>query len=158
MVSKRVVCVTALLCSSHLLAEVDTPIPYDVTLPSGYSEGAYDGKSAYDRRRRGSFDSEPMHEVVFKDKPSDLPPPTVIAPSPLPIVREFAAGKVFTKKDLKGEDAVFQRIIDDVENDRCVLDPELCSPLMILSESDGERRDTQSKPLPRRQFLPSDAE
>ncbi len=150
--------VLLLLNTGVLFAGKDAPIPYDVTQPAGFSEGVYDGKTAYDRRRRGSYDSEPMTEVVFRDKPSDLPPPTVIAPSPLPIVREFAAGKVFTKKDLKGEDAVFQRIADDVETDRCIWDPESCSPLMIINGVDKQAAADPLAAPARRQFLPSDAE
>ena len=101
-------------------------ISYQVVLPSGYSEGFDNGKTAYFRKDRGVFDSEPTQEIAYYDKPSDLPPPTVIAPSPLPLVREFRAGKVLSKADLKGEDAVFQRIFDDQEREKCLWEPESC--------------------------------
>ncbi|WP_293265438.1 hypothetical protein [Neptunomonas sp.] len=101
-------------------------ITYDVVLPSGYSEGIDNGKTAYHRKKRGVFDSEPMSEISYINKPSDLPPPTVIAPSPLPLVREFRAGKVLSKSDLKGENAVFQRIYDDKEAEKCLWNPEAC--------------------------------
>lgn len=101
-------------------------IGYKVVLPSGYTEGADSGKTAYYRKGRGSFDKEPMQEIAYYNKPSDLPPPTVVAPSPLPLVREFRAGKVLSKADLRGEDAVFQRIFDDQEKQKCIWEPESC--------------------------------
>lgn len=125
---KRVLSTVFLISVGYAFAEVDPPIPYDVTLPSGYSTGSVSGENAYFRKKRGEFDRESMNEVVPVNKPSDLPPPTVVAPSPLPIVKEFKAAKVFTKKDLKGEDAIFQRIFDDIERDKCVLDPQSCEP------------------------------
>jgi len=101
-------------------------IDYKVVLPDGYAGGVDNGKTAYYRKGRGSFDKEPMQEVAYYNKPSDLPPPTVVAPSPLPLVREFRAGKVLSKADLRGEDAVFQRIFDDQEKDKCIWEPESC--------------------------------
>lgn len=101
-------------------------IAYQVVLPNGYSQGTDNGKTAYFRKRRGVFDSEPMQVIAYYDNPSDLPPPTVVAPSPLPRVQEFRAGNVLSKADLKGEDAVFQRIFDDQEKERCLWQPESC--------------------------------
>jgi hypothetical protein len=101
-------------------------IEYEVVAPRGYAEGVDNGKTAYHRKKRGMFDTEPMFEVAYINQPSDLPPPTVIAPSPLPLVREFRAGKVLSKSDLKGEDAVFQRIYDDKEAARCFWNPKDC--------------------------------
>ncbi|SFG64436.1 hypothetical protein [Neptunomonas qingdaonensis] len=101
-------------------------IAYQVVLPSGYSQGTVNGETAYFRKRRGALDSEPMQVIAYFNKPSDLPPPTVVAPSPLPLVQEFRAGKVLSKADLKGEDAVFQRIFDDQEKERCLWQPESC--------------------------------
>lgn len=134
--------VVVILLAGPAVAEIDPPIRYDVTQHSGYSAGMYSGERAYFKKKRGEFDREPMNEVVPVDKPSDLPPPTVIAPSPLPIVREFKAAKVFTKKDLKGEDAIFQRIFDDKAREKCILDPQSCEP------------EPSSKQV--RKFLPSD--
>ena len=114
---------TATLAGTVTAEEI---ISYKVVLPSGYSEGADNGKTAYYRKDRGVFDREPMQEVAYHNKPSDLPPPTVVAPSPLPLVREFRAGKVLSKADLKGEDAVFQRIFNDQEKDKCIWEPESC--------------------------------
>ncbi len=101
-------------------------ISYQVVVPNGYSQGTDNGKTAYFRKGRGVLDSEPMQEIAYYDNPSDLPPPTVVAPSPLPLVQEFRAGKVLSKADLKGEDAVFQRIFDDQEKERCLWQPESC--------------------------------
>ncbi|QEQ96054.1 hypothetical protein [Neptunomonas concharum] len=119
-------CLSFLMASIAPLIYAEEPIPYNVSKPMGYSEGTVDPRWAYHRKKRGAFDREQMTEVVPVDKPSDLPPPTVVAPSPLPIVREFKAGKVFSKSDLKGEDAVFQRIHEDEIRDRCILNPGLC--------------------------------
>lgn len=107
-------------------ANAEALISYEVVLPSGYAEGVDNGKTAYFRKGRGDFDREPMQEIAYYNKPSDLPPPTVVAPSPLPLVREFRAGKVLSKADLRGEDAVFQRIFDDQEKDKCIWEPESC--------------------------------
>ena len=112
--------------SLSLSLKAEELISYEVVLPEGYAEGVDNGKTAYNRKGRGDFDKEPMHEITYFNKPSDLPPPTVVAPSPLPLVREFRAGKVLSKSDLKGEDAVFQRIFDDQGKDKCILDPESC--------------------------------
>lgn len=122
--------VGVLVLSGWVLAAwaVDEPIPYEVTKPSGYSTGSVSGADAYAQKRRGDFDKERMFEVTPVDKPLDLPPPTVVAPTPLPIVQEFKAGKVFTKSDLRGEDAVFQRIYDDAEKEKCIFDPASCEP------------------------------
>ncbi len=109
-----------------LVVSENSLIAYEVVSPRGYAEGVDNGKTAYHRKKRGVFDTEPMYEVAYINKPSDLPPPTVIAPSPLPLVREYRAGKVLSKSDLKGEDAVFQRIYDDKEAEKCLWEPESC--------------------------------
>jgi hypothetical protein len=116
------------VCSllSGLAAAVDEPMPYTLVYPNGYAEGTDNGATAYASKRRGDFDSEPMTVIQPIDKPSDLPPPTIIAPSSSPAVFEFKAGKVASKSDLTGEDAVFQRIYDDQEADRCVLNRQAC--------------------------------
>jgi hypothetical protein len=121
---------------------VDEPMPYTLIVPSGYSEGTDSGATAYTRKRRGDYDNEPMTVIEPYDRPSDLPPPTIIAPSSLPAVFEFTAGKVARKSDLKGEDAVFQRIYDDQEADRCVLNPQACA------KEDAEKKK-------KRQFVPA---
>ena len=118
--------VTALAVLGAAPVSAEALIAYEVILPSGYAEGIDNGKTAYFRKDRGSLDREPMQEISYYDKPSDLPPPTVVAYSSLPPVQEFRAGDVLSKAGLKGEDAVFQRIFDDQEKDKCMWDPELC--------------------------------
>ncbi|RVU32101.1 MULTISPECIES: hypothetical protein [Neptunomonas] len=137
---------TGIGCAALLLATaalaVDKPIPYVVTQPDGFSGGELDAKNAYYRKKRGDFDRETMVEVEHKDRPSDLPPPTVVAPSPVPMVKEFKAGKVLSINDLKGEDRIFQTIYDDIEKEKCIWDPESCEPPPPSQQ--------------RRQFLPND--
>ncbi|BBB28947.1 hypothetical protein [Neptunomonas japonica] len=112
--------------AQDLIVSESSLIAYEVVTPRGYAEGVDNGKTAYYRKKRGVFDTEPMYEVAYINKPSDLPPPTVIAPAPLPLVREYRAGKVLSKSDLKGEDAVFQRIYDDKKAEKCLWEPESC--------------------------------
>lgn len=122
------------------------PISYQVVLPSGYSEGTDNGKTAYHRKKRGVLDKEPMREVTYFNNPSDLPPPTVVAPSPLPLVTEFRAGKVLSKSDLKGEDAVFQRIFDDEEKEKCIWEPETCEQAVEAKAAQQRRQFVLPKP------------
>lgn len=132
-----------LSCWTMVAWAADAPIPYEVTQPSGYSTGSVGGADAYAHKRRGDLDKERMFEVAPIDKPLDLPPPTVVAPTPLPIVQEFKAGKVLTKSDLRGEDAVFQRISDDAEKEKCLFDPAACGQLPAAQQN--------------RQFIPVNA-
>jgi hypothetical protein len=108
-------------------AHAEETINYDVVEPYGYTNGRYDAHSIYRRMNSSTwFDNEPMLEVGYENYPKDLPPPTVVAPGNRPIPRDFRAGRVASKSDLVGEDAVFQRIYDDEEIKRCSLNPEAC--------------------------------
>jgi len=121
--------VLLLVYSVEVAAESSRPVPYQVISPYGFSEGFDNGKTAYHRKKRGDVDRERMVEVVHKDLPSDLPPPTVVAHSPLSVVIEIKADKQgAVKVTLKGEDAIFARIAVDYERDKCLFDPAACEP------------------------------
>jgi hypothetical protein len=110
-----------------LAVAAEDPIEYSVVEPYGYSNGRYDAQSIYRRMQSGQwFDNEPMLEVPYQDYPKELPPPTIVAPGNRPIPQHFKAGRVASKSDLVGEDAVFQRIYDDEEIKRCAMNPEEC--------------------------------
>ncbi|WP_143773592.1 hypothetical protein [Neptunomonas antarctica] len=104
----------------------DDSISYEVVLPHGYLEGSDDGRTAYMGKDRGVFDKERMNEVIYQDNPSDLPPPTVVAYSPLSKVQMIWVEKVSAKPELKGEDAIYQRISDDQGKEKCLWEPDSC--------------------------------
>ena len=121
-------CLTLVVGMTTLTAQAeDNIIGYNVVEPQGYTTGRDDAHSIYRRMQSGTgYDNEPMLEVGYENYPVDLPPPTVIAPSNRPIPTDFKAGRVASKSDLVGEDAVFQRIYDDEEIQRCAMNPEEC--------------------------------
>lgn len=113
--------------------QVEPSIPYKISRPAGELIFEVDGARAYEGLLRGTFDREPMREVVPRKRPSPLPPPTIVpAAPPLFYVQLNRLEKEGPK--LTGEDLVFKTIAEDAKKERCLIFGEACSALEIIEK------------------------
>lgn len=134
------ICAITLLLNSVLwpqvaaAEQVEPTIPYKISRPAGELIYEVDGKRAYEGLLRGTFDREPMREVIPRKHPSPLPPPTVVqAASPLFYIQLNRLEKEGPK--LTGEDLVFKTIAEDAKKERCLIFGEECSALEIIEQN-----------------------